>query len=221
MTDTGRVLVFCHTYRLEPETVRALFEQTYHGVDVVFTRDNPYGHASADADRANILHNLEKLQSLMQAEPRYEAAWIVESDVIPPRDALERLMAQRGDTVSGLYASRHSDPTPNCLHASAAGLTPFAWSEIRERWGEPVLTDGACHGCLLIRRHVLEAVRFRDASPNPPDWGWMQDVRAAGLSQACDTAVVCGHKRPDGLILWPTRERVEYERAAPSWWETW
>lgn len=216
----SHVLVFCPTYRLEPETVRAIFEQDAQiAQDVWFARDNPCGHADGEADRANILYNVLKARTLVLEHPGYEALWLVESDILPPRDALRKLLACEGDTASGLYAMRHSDPHSNCLRAQGDSLSVIEWAELRPRWGETIPTDGTCHGCLLIRRHVLEQVSFRLHEDNPPDWGWMLDVKAAGFSQVCDTSIICGHKRPDGTVLWPGRERVEYERLSPSWWE--
>ena len=44
-----RVLVFCPTKRLEPETVKAIFALTGEPVDFLFTRDNPHqGEPGAD-----------------------------------------------------------------------------------------------------------------------------------------------------------------------------
>lgn len=215
------VLVFCPTARVEPETVRAIFEQDYRGAyDLLFSRDNPYGHEDLDDDYNNILYNYRKMRRVLLAE-NYDAVWVIESDVLPPRDALRKLLAVEGDTAGGLYALRHGMPVPNVFPPGEdAGPNRWmTWEAVGERWGQVIETAGTCLGCVVIWRRVLEDIDFRHAHAAAPDVGLMQDVRAAGWRQMGDLSVVCGHKRPDGMVLWPTANGVEYERTAPSFWE--
>lgn len=219
--DTN-VLVFCPTSRIEPETVRAIFEQDYAGAfDVLFSRDNPYGHDDLDDDYHNILFNLKKMRKAA-LDGDYDAVWIVESDIIPPADALRKLMAVDGDTVGGLYALRSGTPQANLFPSGAeAGVGKWMpWERVAEHWGQVIETAGTCTGCLLVRRTILDEFDFRRALPCAPDVGLMQDLYFARKRQMCDLSVVCGHKRPDGMILWPVRGGVEYERVEPSFWET-
>ena len=222
MAFDNSVLVFCPTSRVEPETVRAIFEQDYAGPhDILFTRDNPYGHDDREDDYANILHNYRRMRRTFLAGD-YEAVWCIESDVIPPRDALSKLMAVEGDTVGGLYALRYGvEPTSNVFPKGIeAGIGKWMdWDEVGRNWGKVIESGGTCLGCVLIRREILEQVDFRSALPCANDVGWMVDLYRLGKKQMCDLSVVCGHKRPDGMILWPTERGVEYERREPSFWE--
>jgi hypothetical protein len=220
--NSDSILIFCPTARLEPETVRAIFDQDYTGpCDVMFTLDNPYGHATLDDDYDNILHNYRKMRRMMLAGD-YQAVWCVESDILPPRDALRKLLAVDGDTVGGLYALRNGKPHPANVFSLGAepGIDRWMdWDEIARRWGQVIETGGTCLGCVLIRREVLEQVDFRSAKPCACDTGLMQDLYRLGKRQMCDLSVVCGHKQPDGMILWATPQGVRYEKTAPSFWE--
>lgn len=202
-----RILVFCPTARLELETLQALTAQTYAGrLDALLTRDNPYA-----APFANILYNYQKMRTVMLAG-EYAAVWIIESDVIPPADALARLLADPGDTVGGVYALRHGEPQPNLYKRAQGGLTPWTWEDVAAMTPHVVDVDGASLGCLLVRRHVLARVRFRAGGTNACDWAFMQDVGAVGFRQTADLSLRCGHKRPDGVILWVGDTGVEYTR---------
>jgi len=65
--------------------------------------------------------------------------------------------------------------------------------------------SGGGLGCVLIKRHVLEAVPFKpvDGLSGHCDWIWTEDVYRAGYSMKADTAVICGHKDVDGTVLYP------------------
>lgn len=84
--------------------------------------------------------------------------FFIDSDVVPPVDALELLLAANVDVVSGLYPSEWYD---NGVHRIKTRNNVF--SDIRED-GELIEANGkgiqeirSCGGgCLLIKRHVLE-----------------------------------------------------------------
>ena len=84
-----KILVFCPTApRIEPEVVNAIFNQK--GVeyfDVMFTRDNPYCYELREAMK-NVQLNYEKMRRIVLSEG-YQKVWVVESDTIPPEDALK------------------------------------------------------------------------------------------------------------------------------------
>jgi hypothetical protein len=86
---------------------------------------------------------------------------------------------------------------------------PLQWlrNEWREAWGRAVPVSGLGLGCTLIHRRVLEQVRFRDREGrNHCDWWFATDCAERGFKQVAHLGVVCGHKTPDGIILWPTLE---------------
>jgi hypothetical protein len=208
------VLVVCPTYRLEPRTVEAIFAFQWDGpIDYYFTRDNPYRQ---DVRRGyfNIWHNLVKARQMF-LNANYDAMLIVESDILAPTDTLTKLAGVDADVVGGLYVMRHGTPVANAFVYVPGQVNPGTYLEaleLRGRWGGVVRTNGVCTGCVLIRRHVIEQIPFRMHEMAAPDWAFMEDCNQAGLVTVCDTSVICGHKRPDGVVLWPSRDRGWFEQ---------
>lgn len=206
-----RVLLFCPTYRLEPETVKAIFAQQYDGaIDFLFTRDNPY--SGDDDGKANILHNYRKGRQAF-LDGGYDAMFVVESDIIPPRDALPRLLALNADVAYGLYLFRRHEPY-HCNVTRYAispapdqplSMFPKAYAKA---WREGVVKcSGSGLGCVVIKRRVLEQVEFHQRNQRVHcDTFFTEDVWQHKFNLQADMRVICGHKTPDGRILWPTEE---------------
>lgn len=207
-----KVLLFCPTYRFEPETREAIFSQEWDGaLDFLFTRDNP--HPQGDGGRANILHNYQKGRAVF-LRGDWDAMFVVESDIIPPDDALLKLAATGADVAYGLYLYRRGWPRHVNVYRHVTGPYPdqplslFA-DEYRQAWGRVVKCSGAGLGCVLIRRVVLERVAFRsDGDKSHCDSAFTRDVWRAGFGMKADMTVICGHKLPDGTILYPVLDGV-------------
>lgn len=204
-----RILVFTPTYRLEPETVRALWQLEWDGaLDFLWTRDNPY--PGDDGGRANILHNYQKGRTAFLAGP-YDALLVIESDIITPADTLQKLAALNVDVAYGVYLFRGSRPyqTNVCRFVNGpypdSPLTLYP-DELEKVWGKTTRVSGAGLGCVLIQRRVLEAIDFRGGRRDEPhcDHFFTQDCWQHKFTMAADMTVLCGHKRPDGVILWPS-----------------
>lgn len=211
-----RVLLFCPTKRLEPETVKAVFALQGEPVDFLFTRDNPHvGEAGVDArygeaGKQNILHNYRKGRRAA-LDGGYDAMLCLESDIIPPPDALSRLLAIEGDVNHGTYMFRSgSEPVINIArHARTAGCPDVSLRYhplvLRAQWGNVIPCTGLGLGCTLIHRRVLEQVDFRLAPEGGHcDWAFACDAISGGWRLMADLGLHCGHKRPDGVILWPS-----------------
>ena len=217
--NNPRVLIFCPTYRLEPETVGAIFCQTYAGpMDILFTRDNPTGN-----DKADHLHNYIKGRKAF-LDGGYDYLWIVESDIIPPTDALEKLIAIGSDVASGAYVFRRGKPVFSVFRYIKGHTCPDEtldnFPSLRaSSWGKVVKCSGAGIGCMLINRQTVERVPFRvDPENCHCDWVFVHDLLKAGVNYRAHLGVICGHKQPDGVILWPTREGVERTKGTFSQW---
>ncbi len=220
-----RVLVFTPGLRLEPETVRAVLGQELPAgvvADFVFTRDNPF----PPGDMANVLYSYQKARRLVLTEG-HDALWTVESDIIPPPNAMSALLSLPADVAHGLYCFRLGAPVWSACrwaitgdHYSDSSLTFFP-GEMWKAWGQVIRVTGLGLGCCLIRRRVLEAVDFRPGPNNTAcDTSFARDVNAAQFLQLCDTRVRCGHKRPDGIIIWPDAEKgghFQKTLEAPLW----
>lgn len=189
-----------------PEVVERLLGQTYQGsIDLLFSLDNPHP-GLANAGR-NIQLNYEKMRQLVISEG-YNKAWIVESDTIPPVDALERLMAVDAPVVSGLYALRQGSRPPNLFFKGTSGMGQVLnWDQVKANWGKVIEVGGSCMGCILFDRTVLEKWTFQRSdyflAPDMPMMNWMCKEE---IKQMADVGVVCGHKASNGEIIWPDKD---------------
>jgi hypothetical protein len=200
-----RILVFCPTApRLEIETIDAIFGQKgIRFFDVMFTRDNPH-FGNWKEGYKNIQINYEKMRRIVLSE-KYDAVWIVESDVIPPEDALLKLLEIDAPVVSGIYVMRHGDPSPNLMRKEASlGLgSGMRWEELQNSKEKVIEVSGGCMGCLLIRPGVLDNFHFVLDDRCAPDVPFMRYCWENKIKQVARLDVLCGHKKPSGEILWP------------------
>lgn len=215
------ILVFTPVLRLEPETVESVFSLEWEGpITHLFQRDNPQPEQRDKLKRAvrNHLHQFERGREVFLAG-RYEAMLIIESDIIPPKDALTRLAALDCDIAYGVYVFRNSrygdegvvnvferyKPWPEMTRNEGESLTVRKLWDWARKQGV-VECSGAGFGCVLIKRHVMEAIPFRTEWPLNGahcDTFWTRDAYQAGYKMLADTAVICGHKDENGSIQWP------------------
>jgi hypothetical protein len=161
--------------------------------------------------KKNIQHNCEKMRRIV-LDQDYEKVWICESDTIPPRDALQKLLDVNAPVVTGLYILRHGAFVPNLFRFEESELFAgrmggnIGIEGMKQRWGEIFRVSGGCTGCIVIDRSVLEGFSFLRNDDAAPDMGLMEHCCKEGIKQIARLDVVCGHKRPDGVIIWPDRE---------------
>lgn len=133
--------------------------------------------------------------------------FFLDSDVVPPPDALLRLTARRLPVVSGVYC-RRSPP-----HGLPVMQRNGDWvRNLPEKGKDPMIeVDVVGAGCLLIHRKVLEQVPpQRQGKPwfdwrvdlqgiFPPqdckseDFTWCDHIRKHGVKVMVDTSVRCLH----------------------------
>lgn len=206
-----RILIYCPVYRLEPETLHAILtlERGDHGVQILFDYENPPGD-----ERLTILYKYSRMRATVLARD-FDAVLIIESDIIPPKDALTKLVDCGSDLATGLYMFRRSKPY---VCNAARYIQGHDWADqsysifpddLLKVWGKKIRVSGLGIGCILIKRHVLEAVSFVDCGQCHCDWGFSRDVLRCGYKTICDMSIICGHKRPDGMIIWPTKDGHE------------
>lgn len=212
-----RVLLFTPCNRLEPETLASIFALTYTGpLDRMFTHDNPDQVRVND----NIIYNYRKAQRVMLAE-RYDALMIIENDLIVPPDTIDRLLAVDADIAYGVYGLRRGWPSLNVRHP----VTLQSYSDHRSEWaslyGQIVDVSGIGFGCTLIQRHVLEALPLHSDNGGDADTQLAHDATAYGFTQRADTTLLCGHKRPDSVVLWPQPDgRIRMDGVSHPIWKT-
>ena len=211
----SRVLLFCPTYEVDgnlhiwPQT-RASIDGILPppGMDVrtVIGVDNPY----PGERHRNTLHQYQIAREVVLSED-YDALFIIEDDMIVPADALEKMWNTDALVVYGLYRFRYPNYAINAMQYTGASNIgdnlsdhPYELDTAQKRgWTE---VSGIGFGCILIRRTVLEKIKFRDSDGSyPPDMGFAQDCVRAGIKQIMRFDVQCGHIADDGNVLWPGR----------------
>jgi hypothetical protein len=87
------------------------------------------------------------------------------------------------------------------------------WTLLQKDWNGVIDTAGGCMGCLLIDRGVLERYEFESDDKVPPDTPFMLWCQKNNIKQKADLSIICGHKRPNGDIIYPDFKsdyKVEY-----------
>ena len=199
----SNVLVFTPVLRLETATVQAVFSLEWSGpLSVLFQRDNPTGDPVADH-----LHQYQTGRERFLAGP-YNAMLVIESDIVPPADTLERLFALNCDVAYGCYMFRAGGVVNILEHYYDGAANPGESLTLRGLWGAAkesgvIRCSGSGLGCVLIQRHVIEETPFV-ASPHGVffDSWWTKQAYSSGYTMLADTAVNCGHISPDGEVVY-------------------
>lgn len=202
-----KVFAFTPIYRLEPETVRALLRLEHDDALALYLqRDNPHG----DDGHANILHQYQAGRAAFLASG-YDAMLVIESDIIPPPDAIRRLIELKADVAYGHYVFRTTQvsnvyeryPGQPRNEGESLSIHPSKYRAAMKK--KKVACSGAGLGCVLIQRHVLERFDFRTVAGDGGhcDTWFNRDVLRAGLLQRADMELVCGHKHEDGRTFYP------------------
>lgn len=214
------VFVFTPVCRLEPETVTAIMSLEWGGpLTFVMQRDNPHG----DDGRENILHQYRRGRELFLAGD-YDAMLVIESDIVPPPNALQRLAAVDADCAYGVYRFRKTniinvferypdrDGVPPRNEGESLSLYPAKLA--RAKRNGVTACSGAGLGCVLIKRHVLERFDFwHEAQPGGHcDTYFNRDVLRAGMTQRADMRVICGHIDERGVMWTPDEEPEKLPR---------
>lgn len=137
----------------------------------------------------------------------FDWLFFLDSDVIPPSDAVYRLMAHQYPVISGMYC-RRSPP-----HGVPVMIKNGQWHQ-RFTPGEVVDVDLVGAGCLLIHRSVLERLPPSDAPRGKHWFDWRVDMqglvpqgealsedftfcvnvkRHLGITTKVDTSIACRH----------------------------
>jgi len=170
-------------------------------IDTVFLVDGDDG-----SRWENLLRKLNQARALA-LEGGYDALLTVESDIIPPKDALQKLAAVDADVVYGLFVLRfppyHWNVSTRMRPRGEVHFLSQDREAAREAWGKVIACEGHGQGICLIRRHVLEAIEFRNPKPElrAQDWYWSFDCQRLGFSQMHHLGVVCGHMDGETLLL--------------------
>ncbi len=200
-----------------PEFARALRSLTYPKKDIFFVDNSPgirfYQRVLADGFKVEKSEHLHRIRDMVTRDhnrirkkvldENYDYLLILDQDVIPPQDVIEKLMAHDKDVVSGMYFGHHD-------LGGEIKVMPFAWVFSKEHkdwnntgyllesevWSEKLLQIAfAGMGCILIKRKVLEQIEFRySLDMDAWDDRWLGvDVWDKGFEFYLDPCVKCQH----------------------------
>jgi hypothetical protein len=137
----------------------------------------------------------------------YDWYFSLEQDVIPPPDALARLLAHNKGVVSGVYTKIYhlldngkevgQREKPLLMNIHNGQFQQMEMSDLEPPRLAPILASGL--GCILMHRTILEKVTFRwDPQWNGfDDMFFCRDVRANKFGLWADTSIRCKHLEMD------------------------
>jgi hypothetical protein len=201
------VLIGTPTYadKLRPETVTAVRAMNGAGQWEVIDH-NPY----PAPDLRNVVASYQHLRDVFLAG-NWDALLTVEHDMVPPVDALDKLVALDVPVAYGVYLLRHGTKMLNAWEyngtralGESLSLHPRRMPDITT--GKPIRVSGVGFGCTLIRRDIVERFPFHDGAATgatAPDVPFARDCISHNVEQWAHFGVLCGHVE-DGQILWPS-----------------
>jgi hypothetical protein len=158
----------------------------------------------------------------MLLQGNYDFLLTIEQDIVFEQDALARMLATMeehcADVGYGLYCLRQPpfyrwNVFPAMDPETFTGQSLSFFPEMaRGAWGKVIECDGQGNGFTLIRRRVLERIRYRVekrgavGAHSSQDTYFAFDCMDAGIKQVCDLSIICGHiDYQDGrfVTLWP------------------
>jgi hypothetical protein len=133
-----------------------------------------------------------------ETNPEVTHLFWLDSDVLPPPDALERLLAHDKQVVGGVYHLKEP-PHPPLVY----DLDPYRPLELPPEEGGLRRVGGVGLGCALVRAEVYQRIsqHFRDIRWYELSYGTGEDVhffercRQVGVEVWVDPTVRCGHVR--------------------------
>ncbi len=214
-----KILVGCpisdyHEYCTE-EYLNAVKNLTYSNYDILLvdnSKDDRFFNSIKDkvpVIRGKYLENpFERLvynRNLLRQEAldkQYDYLFSLEQDIIPPNEIIERLLRYDKDIITGIYFKPWTRGKEKIMLAMIWAFHPTDPTKklnIREDivMGNHLLKIGYCGlGCVLIRRHILEKIKFRyEPSEGEAfdDMFFCKDAKEHGFEIYADTAVKCRH----------------------------
>ena len=121
----------------------------------------------------------------------YQWVFMLDSDVIPPRDAILRLMRHNLPFVSGVYCRRSPPHAIPVMLKNGVWITEYPANSIIE-------VDLVGSGCLLIHRSFLESIPHQ--RPGKPWFDWRVDLQGFLPREEClsEDFTLCQHAIKNG-----------------------
>lgn len=134
-------------------------------------------------------------------ESNFDWLFFLDSDVIPPKDAILRLMKHQKPIISGIYCRRSPPAGVPVLIKNGTWVTQYPKNELFE-------VDLVGAGCLLIHRSVLESLPPQKPGKHWFFWGVDQQSVLPREEAMSEDFTFCVHAKKNGYKIWvdPTIE---------------
>ena len=146
----------------------------------------------------------------------YDYLWWIDDDIVPPKNALDRLLMADKDIIGALcfsmrYEKGEAFPYPVALKRDASGGYAVHYGEDIEE------VDAVGGACVMVKRRVYEAVKnpyefhYRDGELSLTcDFDVWQKAQKAGFKVYVDYNLMCSHiKEVDIMQLQNCLARVK------------
>jgi hypothetical protein len=193
------------------------------GVNVKYYNDYYKEHYGVDgkflAVNSMILNNVNRPMNITEKmalshndcrdatlENNFDYLFHLESDVLPPRDVIERLMFHKKNVTGGLYHINSGIYRSPMIQINFEITPRFIKSINLEKSIEISYLDGKLHkvahvglGCVLITKKVLQKLKFRSVigENNHPDSFFAEDCFRNKIPIWIDSSIVCSHDNQD------------------------
>jgi hypothetical protein len=217
MTDP-RILIFTPLLRSYGRAIVAAHRMIRAAPCVVewlsVAHDQPHGYSRETLLYLYGLATKRTLDSERRELGAYTHLLCLEDDIVPPADAIAKLLACNAPVAYSLYCWRRSGH-PWSIYRHLFPDSGASWQQdepytAAQDYAQERILDvaGVGLGCTLIRADVLRAVPWRllGASGGAHnDWSFAVDCQRAGVRQVAHFGVRCGHilMEPSARVIWP------------------
>lgn len=186
-----KVLIFVPVYpHLPLDTLQSLQHQTFRGeTDIFLSMFDPLPPTSENLG-ANLSYKQMKAKEIMM-QGDYTHLFIVESDVIPPFDALNELITIGSPVSCGWYRLNHGELSGKTSIIKHDHTGKAICLEPHEDFtpGDQVDVDICVFGCTLIEQAIINEFNF----DNGIDASFSVYCKERHIPMVCDTGVECKH----------------------------
>jgi hypothetical protein len=162
--------------------------------------ETPKGCGSAFGLSYDVSINSNECIRVMLTAAKFEWVWIMDDDHVFPSNTLLKLLDAQVDLIVPLYVQRKSPFAP-CIYGEEPEenrYRNFTWPQLAGKSGViPVMSAGK--GGVLIRRHVIEAMRppwFERPAQTGEDHFFFKKARQLGFQLSCHLDATIGHITP-------------------------
>lgn len=204
-----KILAVTPVWRLLPSVVaaqQAMLDAS--PVEVEWWRTGAQTYPPPDNRNIAVVYNAAVMRARAGG---YTHLLTLEDDIIPPPDALGRLLACDAPVAYSIYCWRRSGHQWSAYRslmedsgASWADDEPHTAAGFAQA-GAVVDVAGVGNGCTLIDLRVFDrlAFRVRKRDRTAQDWHFAIDCQRAAIKQVAHFGVLCGHVDHRWGVIWP------------------